>query len=108
MLAIPAEAIQASLLEFLREFWKTDHNEALELALRPLKTKADEVVAEILRSAIDIHPLYPILKYVLHDIVDHCAAIDVIGKNRATLLHVRHVEELYTVSKYLLATPSRY
>lgn len=108
MIAIPPEAIKSSLLEFLVEFWKIDHDEALTLALRPLKAKADEVMAEILRSAIEVHSLYPIIKYVLQDIVDHSVAIDIIGKNRATLLHVRHIEELYTVTKYLLATSDRY
>jgi hypothetical protein len=108
MLAIPAEAIKASLLDFLREFWGTEHDAALALAQRPLRVKAEEVSSEIHKSAITIHPLYHILRYVLHDIADHCEAIDLIGKNRTTLLHVRHIEELYTVSKYLLATPDRY
>ncbi len=108
MLAIPDGAIQASLQQFLQEFWGIDHANALNLAKRPLKQKADEVTAEILRSAIKIHPLYDILLFVLHDIADHCAAIDAIGKNRATLPHVRHIEELYTISKYLLITPVRF
>ncbi len=85
-----------------------DHDSSLGHARRPLKAKAEEIVAEILSSAIKPHPLYPILHYVLNDIIDHCAAIDAIGKNRAMLLHVRHIEELYTVSKYLLTTPERY
>lgn len=108
MIAIPANAIQASLLEFIQEFWCIDHLNALGLAGRPLKAKADEVSAEIRRAAITIHPLYRVLLYVLSDIADHCAAIDAVGKKRAALLHVRHIEELYTVSKFLLATPERY
>ena len=108
MLVVPANAIQASLLEFLQEYWGMNHESAFELAKRKLKAKADEVTTEIRRTAITIHPLYPILLYVLHDIADHCDAIDSVGKNRSALLHVRHIEELYTVSKYLLASNDRY
>jgi len=108
MIAIPAEAIRAGFLEFLCEFWALDHNNSLGLARRPLKTKAEEVTAEISRTAITLHPLYPILMHVLRDLADHAAAIDLLGKSRTTLLHVRHIEELYTVSKYLLASRDRY
>lgn len=108
MIAIPAEAIRTALLEFLKEFWALDHDASLSLAKRPLKAKSEEVTAEIRRTAITVHPLYPILLHVLQDISDHAAAIDLLGKNRATLLHVRHIEELYTISKYLLTSSDRY
>lgn len=108
MIAISGEAIRTALLAFLQEFWKLDHDTALSLARRPLKDKSEEMTAEIRRTAITAHPLYPILTHALQDITDHAGAIDVIGKNRAALLHVRHIEEVYTVSKYLLSCHDRY
>ena len=92
MIAIPHEAVRASLLEFLAEFWALDNDRALSLAWRPLKVKADEVAAEVMKTAINVHPLYPVLKYIILDIADHAAAIDALGKTRTTLLHVRHIE----------------
>lgn len=108
MIVVTDQTIRAALLEFLQEFWSLDHDGALKLATRSLKVKSEEVTAEIRRTAITAHPLYPILIYVLEDVIDHAGAIDVIGKNRATLLHVRHIEEVYTISKYLLSCNDRY
>lgn len=108
MIGIHAKSIQLALQDFLNEIWHLDHITALKLAKRPLKDKAEDVTSEILSSALNVHPLLPIIRYILKDITKHCAAIDVIGKNRASLLHVRHIEELYTISKFLFSSPDRY
>lgn len=108
MIAVPAEVVRGALLECLQEFWKLDHEAGLALARRTLKEKASAVSGEIAKGIIDIHPLRPIVTHALNDIVNHSAAVDVLGKTKAALLHVRHVEELFTVTKYLVYQSERY
>lgn len=108
MIAVPAEVIRESLLDCLTEFWKLDHEAALTQSRRSLRAKASEVSHEILRDIIDIHPLRPIITHALEDIVDHASAVDVLGKGRTALPHVRHIEELCTVAKFLIAQADRY
>ena len=108
MIAVQAGVIRDSLLECMQDFWKLDHETALAQSKRSLKEKASEVSSEICKGIIDVHPLRPIVKYALEDIVDHSSAVDVLGKNRTALLHVRHIEELFTVVKFLIAQGDRY
>lgn len=108
MIAVPASVIRDSLCEWLTEFWNLDHGASVGLANRSLKEKAAEVSEQILERVLDVHPLQPIVRHALHDITDHAAAIDALGKTRTALLHVRHIEELYTVCKYLISIPDRY
>jgi hypothetical protein len=75
---------------------------AMHLAFRPLPLKAVEVRDRILGDAIKEHPLHLIIRLFLIDIVHHAEAIHRIGKIRAMLLHVRHIEEVYTVATYLM------
>lgn len=108
MIAVPASVIRDALSECLTEFWHLDQSASIRLANRSLKEKAAEVSEQILMRVLDVHPLQPIIRHALHDILDHAAAIDALGKTRTALLHVRHIEELYTVCKYLIAIPDRY
>lgn len=108
MIAVQAGVIRDSLLECMQDFWKLDHETALAQSKRSLKEKASEVSSEICKGIIDVHPLRPIVKHALEDIVDHSSAVDVLGKSRTALLHVRHIEELFTVVKFLIAQGDRY
>jgi hypothetical protein len=108
MIAVPAEAVRGALLECIQQFWKLDHNAGLAQARRTLKEKASAVSGEITGGLIDVHPLRQIVAHALNDIVEHSAAVDALGKTRAALLHVRHVEELFTVTKYLISQADRY
>ncbi len=108
MVEVPAEAICQAFGEFLKEAWSLDHDDALAMARRPLKEKAAEVRDQILGSAITDHPLYSIVANILNDVVDHSEAIDRLGKCKAALLNVRHIEEVYTVAKYVLLEKDRH
>lgn len=108
MVDIPAEAIREAFGEFLKETWGLDHDKAMAAARRPLAQKASEVRDQILGSAIKDHPLYPIIAYILSDVVDHCEAIDLLQKRKAVLPHVRHIEEVYTVAKFVLSQKERH
>lgn len=108
MIDVPAEAIRAAFSEFLTEAWDLGHDAAVRMARRPLKDKAAEVREQVLSSAITEHPLHPIIAYILNDVVDHGEAIDLLGKCKASLLHVRHIEEVYTVAKFLLVEKDRH
>jgi len=80
----------------------------MSVARRPVAQKASEVREQILGQAIKEHPLYPIVSYIISDMVDHAEAIDRIGKRRPMLLHVRHIEEVYTIAKYLMNEKDRH
>lgn len=108
MIAVPVAATCQAFGEFLNETWGLDHDDALAMARRPLKEKAVEVRDQILDSAIKVHPLYPIVANILNDVVDHSEAIDRLGKCKAALLNVRHIEEVYTVAKYVLLEKDRH
>jgi len=108
MVAVPAEAICQAFGEFLKEAWGLDRDDALAMARRPLKEKAAEVRDQILGSAIKGHPLYAIVVAILNDVVDHSEAIDRLGKSKVALLNVRHIEEVYTVAKYLFLEKDRH
>jgi hypothetical protein len=108
MIEVPAEAIRAAFGEFLKETWGLDHDAAIRMARRSLKDKAAEMREAVLSSAIKEHPLHPIITYILNDVVDHGEAIDLLGKCKASLLHVRHIEEVYTVAKFLLTEKARH
>lgn len=108
MIEIPAEAICAAFGEFLKETWGLDDDTAIRMARRPLKEKAAGIREEVLSSAIKEHPLHSIITYILNDVVDHGEAIDLLGKCKASLLHVRHIEEVYTVAKFLLSEKDRH
>lgn len=108
MIDVPVEAIRAAFSEFLKEAWDLDDDTAVQMARRPLKDKAAEVREQVLSSAIKDHPLYPIIAYILNDVVDHGEAIDLLGKCKVSLLHVRHIEEVYTVAKFLFAEKDRH
>lgn len=108
MIATPTSVIRESLLECLHQFWTLEHEPALLLHGRPLKAKANEVALELVKRIIDIHPLRPIVVFALRDMEDHAEAVDLLGKSRTSLPHVRHVEELYTVTKFLVNHAERY
>lgn len=108
MIEVPAEAIRQAFGEFLKETWGLDHDKAVAMARRPLKDKAAEVREQVLGSAIKDHPLYAIVASILNDVVDHGEAIDRLGKCKAALLNVRHIEEVYTVAKYVLREKDRH
>lgn len=108
MIAVPPSAIRDALGDLLREFWSLDHNASIGLVKRPLQEKAEEVSEQLLKGILDVHPLQPIIRHALHDITDHATAIDVLGKTKTALLHVRHIEELFTVCKFLISIPERY
>lgn len=108
MIAKPVTVVRDSLLECIQEFWKVTHEQAITQSRRPLQEKAAEVEREIIKRIIDIHPLQPIVAHALADMEDHAAAVDLLGKSRSSLLHVRHIEELFTATKYLVANSDRY
>jgi len=108
MIDVPVEAIRAAFSEFLKETWNLDQDTAIQMARRPLKDRAAAVREQVLSSAIKDHPLHQIITYILNDVVDHGEAIDLLGKCKVSLLHVRHIEEVYTVAKYLFAEKDRH
>lgn len=108
MIAIPAEGFRGSLEKFLSEALGLSADAALEQANKTLKEKASGVRSLVLGIAIKDHPLYPIIKYILNDVVDHAEAIDQLETKKVALLHVRHIEEVTAIAKFLLVEKDRH
>lgn len=105
---ISPETIRTALEDTLERLFKVEKLDALALARRPLGEKATAIQRVIVRDAINVHLLTDIVRYALDDVAEHASAIDKVGDGRAALLHVRHIEELYTIIKYLVSKPEKY
>lgn len=102
MAVITDKDVRAAYEKFMVEQWKLTSDEALRLAQRCLGEKTGEMRSFIESSAMKEHPLYPIIIYILNDIVDHAKAIDQLGVSKVSLLHVRHIEEVCAVGMFVL------
>lgn len=98
--------LSAAIEQRLKEWF--DVEPRLSMLHEPLGSLAQEVRQEIVQNLIPEHPLNPILLSVLASVVEHAVAIDKIGTGKAELLHVRHIEELFTITKFLVKQRDRW
>jgi uncharacterized protein (UPF0335 family) len=105
---ISAETIRDALESTLEKFFKVERAEALKFAKRSLGEQALDVQKKVVGDILDVHLLKDIVKYALDDVSEHAEAIDKLGEGRAALLHVRHIEEIFTVVSFLVMHPDRY
>ncbi len=106
--AVSRQTVIEGIKSALADFFHTEASSVDLLARRSLVERLSEIAAAVRAELIDVHPLASIARGALEDLADHVAAIDTLGKSRAVLFHVRHVEEVCAVLEYLLSHPSRY
>ncbi len=91
----------------LQQWFGIDQEEEFFKVLN-LGQVAQEMKNEISGNLINVHPLRNIVIAALNSVVDHSNAIDSLRSNQTALLHVRHIEELFTVTKFLISRSSQY
>jgi hypothetical protein len=107
-LILPTSVFKSRIEELAYSHWGLSKEQIEQSLKRKLGALADEAALRIRSNLIDVHPLTKIVEHAVLDVVDHANAVDALGPNKAFLLHVRHIEEVYTVIKYLVAQSNRY
>ncbi len=78
------------------------------LLSRNLSETSCEIMLALRRAIPANHPLKKIAVGALKSLITHIVAIDRLGNSNASLVHVRHVEEVTTTLEYLVADPQLY
>lgn len=105
---LSADTIKNVLVETIEMLFGIPPAELRSKVNSPLLPLSQDVMRQIMSDVISDHPLHNIVQFALSDIVSHCEAIDALMANKASLLHVRHIEEIFTVLKYIINSPGRY
>lgn len=108
MLILPVSTLTTSFEEKIKIVFNISADEITKRLSFNLEQHAAEIENHIKNDAVDIHQLTPIILTALSSITKNAAAIDALGINQSSLLHVRHIEELATVIQYLVSKPNRY
>jgi len=105
---VSAATIQGALEEVIADLFAVPKSEISQRSRRCLGEKATEIRTAIRSDIIAIHLLKGIIEAALEDVECHAIAIDQLSTSKACLLHVRHIEEMFTVVKFILSDPTRY
>lgn len=103
-----AATIRVALEEVIEALFGIPRAEIRLRSRRSLGEQAHETKDAIASDIITIHLLREIIQFALQDVTSHAEAIDTLQANQASLVHVRHIEEIFTVTKFILHDPSRY
>lgn len=108
MLILPVSTLTTSFEEKIKIVFNISADEITRRLSFNLEQRATEIENHIKNDAIDSHQLTPIILAALSSITKNAAAIDALNINQASLLHVRHIEELVTILQYLISKPDEY
>lgn len=107
-LAVSPETSLKAICDTLSDFFSVEKTSVQTLSRQSLEIQGNEIANGVRRELIAEHPLHTITNGAFEDLIDHARAIDLLGKSRSCLMHVRHIEEVVTILEFIVGRSERY